>query len=364
MAASAGQFEIAPGRNDRGEPVFSVIVKRTYRIEADGSVVRAEQDHELRKIDHYYDDGDPEWSTVQYESELTPYKPFTDVVVIGTAHAPDGEPTQRMAVSVQVGERKKSLSVTGDRNCIFRGAQLPAFTEPRAFTEMEIRYDRAYGGRDEKSVAEIPFFYPRNDMGKGVVLRNVQEAVDGLELPNIEDPQDLLTPERLIIGEPERWYLQPLPQGFGWRQRTWYPRSALIGSYPAFTDPGTVTPEERMGLVPKNHIALAKQSRLRPFEARFGNGASFGMIFSGFSGGIEVKLEGLTREGALNFVLPAETPAIGLDLGSGMTALDVQVHTVNIRPDDSELDLIWRGAQVYEGYAWLPKMKRLQAEVH
>jgi hypothetical protein len=72
----------------------------------------------------------------------------------------------------------------------------------------------------------------------------------------------------------------------------------------------------------------------------------------------------LTREGALNFVLPAETPAIGLDLGSGMTALDVQVHTVNIRPDDSELDLIWRGAQVYEGYAWLPKMKRLQAEVH
>lgn len=364
MAVNAGQFEIAPGRNDRGEHVFSVIVKRTYRIEADGSVARAARDHELRKIDHYYDDGDPEWSTVQYESELAPYKPFTDVVVIGTAYAPKNEPTQRMTVSVQVGERKKSLVVTGDRNCVYRGTQLPAFTEPKPFTEMEIRYDRAYGGRDEKSIAEIPFFYPRNDMGKGVVLRNVQEAVEGLALPNIEDPQELLTPERLLIGEPERWHLQPLPQGFGWRQRTWYPRCALLGSYPAFTDPGTVTPEERMGLVPKNHIALAKQSRLRPFEARFNNGGSFGMIFAELAGGVEVKLEGLTREGSLRFVVPAETPAIGLDIGSGMTPLNVQIHTVNIRPDDQELDLIWRGAQVYEGYAWLPKMKRLQAEVH
>lgn len=363
MPASVGQFEIAPGRNDRGEHVFCVIVKRTFKIQSDGSVVRAEDDHELRKIDHYYDDGDPGWSTVQYESELAPYKPFTDVVVIGTAYAAEGQPTQRMTVSVQVGERKKSLVITGDRSCLFRGAQPPAFTDPKPFEEMEIRYDRAYGGRDEKSIADIPFFYPRNDMGKGVVLRNVQEAVEGLELPNIEDAQELLTPERLFIGEPERWHLQPLPQGFGWRQRTWYPRCALLGSYPVFTDPGTVTPEERMGLLPKNHIALAKQSRLRPFEARFNNGASLGMIFASFSGGIEIKLEGLTPEGSLEFVMPAESPAIGLDIGSGMNPLKPEIHTVSVRPDDQELDIIWRGAQAYEGYAWLPKMRRLQAEV-
>ena len=80
--------------------------------------------------------------------------------------------------------------------------------------------------------------YPRNFMGTGVVLRNVKEAVEGLPLPNIEDPQDLLTPERLFIEEPDRWHLQPLPQGFGWRQRTWYPRAALLGAYPPFLDPG------------------------------------------------------------------------------------------------------------------------------
>ena len=44
---------------------------------------RAEVDGPLRQIDQYYDDGDPEWSTVQYESELAPCKASTDVVVIG-----------------------------------------------------------------------------------------------------------------------------------------------------------------------------------------------------------------------------------------------------------------------------------------
>ena len=39
-----------------------------------------------------------------------------------------------------------------------------------------------------------------------------------------------------------------------------------------------------MGLLPKDHVALAKQSRLRPMEAHFANGASLGMIFASFKG--------------------------------------------------------------------------------
>jgi hypothetical protein len=229
---------------------------------------------------------------------------------------------------------------------------------------MELRYDRAYGGRDDNSIPDIPFVYPRNFMGAGVVLRNVKEAVEGLPLPNIEDPLDLLTPERLFIGEPDRWHLQPLPQGFGWRQRTWYPRSALLGSYPPFIDPGTVTTEEAMGLLPKNHVALAKQSRLKPSEAHFNNGASLGLMFADLKGNEEIVLGGLSPAGVVKFSLPGETPEITLDIGKGEARPAAQLHTVSIRPDDGELDLIWRAATVYEGYSWLPKMKRLHAEVH
>jgi hypothetical protein len=360
----AGIVQIVPGRNDRDQHVFSVLVKRTYRIEADRPAIRQEEDRPFRLIDDYYDGGDPEWSTVRHESEVAPFKLSTDVVVIARAYAPRGVPTTRMSVGVQVGERRKILVVTGDRQCHFRRNAAPVVSDPEPFTEMEIRYDRTYGGRDEKSVSEIPFVYPRNFMGVGVALKNVEEVVQGLALPNVEDPQDLLTPERVIIGEPDRWHLQPLPQGFGWRQREWYPRSALLGSFPPFLYPGTVTAEEQMGLLPRDHVALAKQFRLKPFEARFANGASLGMQFSGLKGDEPIALAGLRPDGLLKFSLPAETPRIGLDLGGGLHELEPLLHTISIRPDDLELDMIWRGAHRYDGYRWLSKMTKLHAEVH
>jgi hypothetical protein len=44
--------------------------------------------------------------------------------------------------------------------------------------------------------------------------------------------------------------------------------------------------------------------------------------------------------------------------------LTTRLHTVSIRPDDLEVDLVWRGAQPYEGFGWLPKMTRLYAEIN
>jgi hypothetical protein len=155
-----------------------------------------------------------------------------------------------------------------------------------------------------------------------------------------------------------------LPQGFGWRQRTWYPRCALLGSYPAFTPAGTVTREERMGLLPADHIALAKQSRLPPLEALFGNGASYGMVFQQLNGDEPIRLEGWTRDRPRSFSLPGEVPSIELDLGSGHQQLTPQLHTVSIRAEDGEFDLIWRGALSFPGYHAVADIKRLDAQVH
>jgi hypothetical protein len=87
---------------------------------------------------------------------------------------------------------------------------------------MEIRYDRAYGGVDEVSDPSIPFHYPRNDRGRGVALRNVRERIEGLALPNLEDPEDRITPERLVIGDPDRWNAKACcrPTTRHWRART------------------------------------------------------------------------------------------------------------------------------------------------
>ena len=159
-----------------------------------------------------------------------------------------------------------------------------------------------------RAIPNIPFFYPRNYMGKGVALRNVKETIDGLPLPNLEDPDDLLTPDRIVLSEPEAWPQQPLPQGFGWFQRTWYPRNSAIGSYPAYVDVETVTPEERVGLVPKNHIALARQFRLPSYDPRLNNGASQGLVFPSLKGDEKIRLAGLSPTGVLEFSLPVTVP--------------------------------------------------------
>lgn len=358
-----GAVQIVPSRSCVGDCQFTVLVKRSYDIIAGKPAQRCDADAPLQLTDAYYDRGDPEWSVVEHENDMAPFKAATDVVIVGKAHAPNRQPTSSMVVGVKVGEHKKLLRIMGDRVCHWRADDVPVFSEPLPFTEMEIRYDRAYGGRDEKSDGNLPFFYPRNDMGRGVALRNGREVIEGLALPNIEDPDDLLAPERVVIEDPARWPLQPLPQGLGWRQRTWYPRCALMGALPAFLQPGVVTAEEALNMLPQNHVALARQMRLPPFEAQFHNGASLGLALPEVNPGEAVGLRGLTPDGSLDFKLPMDTPLIGLDTGHGATALPVRMHTVSIRPDALAMDIVWGGLLIYGPYSKLPQLRNLQAVV-
>src|SRR6266567_3282878 len=95
-------YAIVQGKDDRNQPIFSVLSKRTYDVSPDG-VVRAETTRPLVKIDQYYDEGNPEWSTVKYEADLVSFKVATDVVLIGKAHSPNGKPVSQLDVTVEVG---------------------------------------------------------------------------------------------------------------------------------------------------------------------------------------------------------------------------------------------------------------------
>lgn len=236
MAAGPNQEEsaVVPGKGGAGEPIFSLLVKRTYRIRPGLPALRKEKANALVKVDRYYDDGDPETSTVQYETDLVPYKLCADVVVIATAYSPAGGPAFEMDVAIEIDERVKILRIIGDRQCVYQPGHPPIFMEPEPFTEMPIRYERAYGGIDLHADPEMPFFYPRNPLGRGVVLANTHDSLEGLLLPNVEDPADLLTPERLVMSEIEQWNHQPLPAGCGWFQRTCIHGAPLLARYRAF----------------------------------------------------------------------------------------------------------------------------------
>jgi hypothetical protein len=354
---------IIHGKDDKNRPILAVLVKRTYDLRPGGRVTRAERSRSLVRADEYYDDGDPEWATVKYETDLAAFKPATDVVIIGKAFAPGGKAVTQLEVVVEVEAHRKTLRVSGDRHCRFRDKAAPAFTDPLPFTEMPIQYERAYGGKDSQSQPAAPFYYPRNYMGVGVVLKNERGTVEGLPLPNIEDPEDLLTPDRVAIGEPDRWHAQPLPDGLGWFQRTWYPRCSFVGAMPAYVDVDTHLREETLGLIPKGQMALSRQFKLPGFDVRFNNGASRGLMLPHLGGQETIRLTHLTPSGSLVFKLPGEKPSIRLDLGQGENPLAPVLNTVCVRLAEMQVDLVWSGAFVHPGLDWLPEMKKMVAHV-
>ncbi len=362
-SATLEEYRVVSGTDDQRHSVFSLLAKRTYDLGPAGRVVRAEKAKPLHPNDLYYLPGDPETCTVEFENDLAPFKIATDVVVLGRVHAPARKPVHELDATVEAGGAVKTIRVIGDRKCVFRPGAAPGFTEPIQFTEMDLRYERAYGGTDTRSIPEMPFAYPRNHLGRGFVLQNTAELVHGLPLPNYEDPEDLLTADRLIVGEPDGWPRQPMPQGFGWFQRTWYPRSSFVGAVPGFVYPDTPLREEALGLVPKGQVALARQFRLPSFDVRFNSGASPGLAVPFLKGGEQMRLKNLCVQGDLEFALPLDVPRMSMDIGFGERELTPFLHTVCIRPEQRQFDMVWRGAHEFPGIDWLPEMKRLHVEV-
>src|SRR5262249_8812650 len=139
---------------------------------------------------------------------------------------------------------------------------------------------------------------------------------------------------------------------------------SFVGAMPGFVDPGEPMREEALGLVPKGQIALARKFKLPGFDLRFGNGASPGLVFPYLSGGEAIRRINLTPPGQLRFMLPSDRPRMMLDIGLRESELKPVLHTVAIRPEEMQVDLVWRGDLEYPGVDWLPEMKRLRVEVN
>ena len=356
-------YTVLPGQDDLGNHIFSVLVKRTYSIKNGKQAKRETKTFPLVQIDEYYENGDPEYASVKYENDLYPFKKKTDVIFIGKVYAPNHTPVQELDILINVEEFKKKVKVFGDRYCIHRKKCSPLFTEPEEFISMDVQYEGAFGGRDELSDPEVPFFYPRNTIGKGVAVKNIKEVIDGLPLPNFEDPGYLLEPEGLILEKPENWSDMPLPQGFGYFQRTWYPRSSFAGTIPGYVTTDQKFQEEEYGYIPQNQIALARQFKLPAYDFSFHNGASLGMTFPYLKGGEKIFLHNLCNEGDFIFALPNDIPKIILDIGLGENLLQSKLYTVCIRMEDRQVDLVWCGSQIYPGIEWLAHMSNLKVEI-
>jgi len=119
-----------------------------------------------------------------------------------------------------VAGRNKDLIAVGERRWVRAAGGLVA-SPPVPFTSMPLRYDRAFGGRDDTRGPGRIATERRNLVGVGFHRHRPAAAIDGQPLPNLEHPRDRIT------GPRDR----PAPVGMGVVGRAWTPRADHAGTY-------------------------------------------------------------------------------------------------------------------------------------
>ncbi|RLB38905.1 MAG: hypothetical protein DRH12_12225 [Deltaproteobacteria bacterium] len=359
-----------------GKQEIAIIFKRTYTFTHAKTCIPADEQAPINEDAVTHEEISPEVSpSFKFLSELVPFKTGTDLVV--QASAMSRNPVTQMEVSVQVNKHLQQAIVYGDRHCDFVGAKL-VFTPPAPFTELPLRYENAYGGRDtsfEKGVIEElekmadkdelrkvrpaaeavfggynPLAYPRNRFGKGYILEDRQEKIEGRALPNIERPGDTLDPERIRLDNPLNWYRQPVPVGFDYLDPGTFPRSAMLGLPPPVANNAPVPREVSIGLIPedycKGNMFATKPENwadlIHPMATR---SASLGLWLPFLRGNETIVLSNMDLEHSQYLVsLPGERPEFNVPtLPPKAQDINAELFLVHVSMVEKKLYLVWVG---------------------
>lgn len=305
-------FAVGQGwvRNRDGAEVWLVAVKASFDVMPDGALEIAREQPPLLRAAQYV--GEPGKSSLHHESDMVLTKTTTDVLVVGHAFAPGGQPVTTLDVGFRVGSMQKVLRVLGPREW---GALGP--TKPEPFVSMPLVYERAWGGVDIHAPDPSTAWDWRNPVGCGFAVR--ASNLHGLPLPNIE------WPDRLIRS----WDDRPDPAGFGPICSHWQPRASYAGTY-------------------DDHWMATRQPLLpEDFDARFFQCAPGDQQAREFLvGGEQVMLLNLAPASQMQFRLPA----LQFDMqtrfsdGERREHEPPRLHTVLLEPDFPRVSMVWHSA--------------------
>ncbi len=284
-------------------------VKATFQLSATG-IVPAAQQMPLIATDVYW--GEPDKSSLRAAAELTLPKTATDILLQGYAVAPR-ENTRVAEVSLKVGSLSKTLRVFGDRRWQKTDFGWEA-TSPEVWEQTPLRWELAFGGVAPPVDGEPPEFESRNPVGRGFNGRD-ERYWEGLPLPNIEDPAQLMR-------HPSD---RPSPAGCAPIAPSWSPRREYAGTY--------------------DEAWQARRAPYLPldFDDRFLQVAPMGLIAPGYlSGGEAVEVAGCSVGGPLRFILPACTWLMVFDFDGQQRRETPKLETVSIEPNSGRVQMLWR----------------------
>ncbi len=177
-----------------GAHAFTVVAKATFEL-AKGKLDLADVQEDIQHVDRHWND--EQSNSVYAPSDLAPFKPRADVIVVGEAFAPDGAATRSLVARVQIGTIDKSLEIIGDRHLDDKDE----LVEGEPFTRLALRYERAESG-------------PANPVGRS----DERDLYGRRHLPNLVKPGT-------VDGDP----LDSV--GFGPLAATWSVRRILLGRH-------------------------------------------------------------------------------------------------------------------------------------
>lgn len=292
--------------NGKAEQLWVVLIKGTFEYALNGHMDLAATQEPVAQSPSYI--GEIGASTLLRDPEMVMDHPGTAVTLYGTATAPDGKPRPTFDVGLSINAVQRRVRVFGNRYWKrgWRGLRPSA---PQPMTEMPLRYERAYGGFHATTGEQ----YPENPIGVGFYTRRA-EAIEQA-LPNLEDPQSLLT----------RWDQRPAPACLAAIPSSWSPRRERAG-----------TADERW----QRERAPLWPEDLQPIY--FNAAPAAQQVGTRLRGGEQVQLENIGGHPRVQFALPRVMFDVRAKLASGQLAMSVNLDRVIIEADRRQVIMVWR----------------------
>ncbi|MBB4275602.1 DUF2169 family type VI secretion system accessory protein [Rhizobium mongolense] len=330
--------------NLAGDLLGVVVARGTFKLTNGGPLQLAEEQYPLVMSDVY--DGDPHQAPQMAPTDLTPFKPGTDVTFIGAAFAPADEPAQSWICGIRVGPVSKRLRVHGPRHWRARTrktwkglidrSQEDALdgwdlTEAEPVTHVPIDWRLAFGGRLDGGTE-------KNPIGIGLVDQSLYREKPEWPAPQIE------AEAHPILDVSDR----PSPAGFGPLSPFWGDRAIHAGTY----DEAWLN--QRHPLLPTD------------FDFRFWQAAHPDLVAEPWlTGNEEFALENLLpRYPLLEGTLPAVRLEIEIDRGRGLARGPMVLDGVHfdMRPGIGRVFLTWRCGFPWPERTGIPKIAFAQSE--
>ncbi len=293
--------------NEDAIDTLYIVVRATFNIGKQWTL--ANEQLPPIEADEYWTE--PGKSSIKHASDYHIGKPCSDIIMVGHAFVPNGIEARQLDINLKVGRVNKTVRVFGDRQWLDG-----RITQAKPFKTMAMVYEKAYGGVHIQD-GRVTSVERRNPVGRGFSGQRNVEEMNGVQLPNLEDPHNLISDIQH----------QPTPSCFGVSAPHWLPRAEYAGTY------NETWQTTRAPYLPTD------------FDKRFFSMAHPDLVYPGYlKGGESVEITNMHPNGTVKFSVPKVRLHSDVSMAGEVFHPAFNLETLVIEPNQLRASLIWRAA--------------------